>query len=338
VTLALASIGASAREGKPPSPQAFALMRSAGRYDPLGFDPLLVAATDRLAAGEQARGEQLLKAVLHREPRSTAAHFLLADLYVRQQRIGDALVHVAVLGRRLRGGGAEPFAAALAVFLRDSTKIADVRPVLESNLGLRKSVMIGLAQDPSAADSLRLLTRRGDAGEDWFRLAFERHLGSGDIGAARSLLAAAGVSGGGTALSAWSTGETAGPLSWRLPASADGVAEAVAGGPLRLVFYGRNDVALADHLLLLPPGRFRFAAQFAGTVPPGTFEWRVTCLQGSRSLASWPVTAPASAQILTVPAACPAQRLALWGRMGEFPRTTAAELARVSLQPLEGQP
>ena len=333
VTLALAGIGAAAREGRQPGPEFLEQMRSAGRVDPLGVEPLLVAATARLAAGDPAGGERLLKAALRRDPRSSAAHFMLADLYVRQRRVGDALVHVGVLGRRIRGGGTEPFAAALAVYLRDPGKVGEVRPTLSGNAGLRKSVMTGLAQDPAGAMSLRALIRRGDAGENWFRIAFERNLATGNVAEARGLLKAAGIGGGGTALAAWSAGDDAGPLSWNLPATADGVAEAVPGGPLRLVYYGRSDVALADHLLLLPPGRYRFASQFAGAVPPGAFEWRVTCLQGARPLAVWPVRAPASTQLLDIADDCPAQRLSLWGRMGDFPRTVTADLARVSLAP-----
>lgn len=333
-TLALASIGAAAREGKAPDAQTLERIRSVGRSDPLAVDPLLVAATSRLAAGDRQGGEKLLKAALHREPRSSAAHFLLADLYVREQRVGDALGHVAVLGRRIRGGGAEPFAAALAVYLRDPARIDDVRPMLQTDPALRKSVMRSLADDPSAATSLRLLTGRGDSDEEWFRNAFERQLAGGDVGGARALLAAARIRGGGTALTPWSADGDAGPLSWRFPASSDGVVEPVGGGPLRLVFYGRADASLADHLLLLPAGRYRFQAQFGGSPPPGTFEWRVTCLQGGRAFATWPVGAPGGAQLLDVPADCPAQRLALWGRLGEFPRTTSAELLRVALNPV----
>jgi hypothetical protein len=201
VTLALASIGAAARQGKPPSPEALEQIRSAGRASPLAVEPLLVAGTERLAAGDRAAAVRFLKAALNREPRSSAAHFLLADLYVREQRIGDALGHVAVLGRRIGGGGAEPFAAALAIYLRDPAKVAEVRPVLLNNPALRNSVMTDLAKDASAAATLRLLTRRGDAGEDWFRIAFERHLAGGSAGEARALLASAGIVGGGTALS-----------------------------------------------------------------------------------------------------------------------------------------
>jgi hypothetical protein len=309
-------------------------MRHAGQHDPLGVDPLLVLATERLAAGDVVRGERLLKAALKREPRSSAAHFLLADLYVRQQRIGDALVHVGVLGRRVRGDSTEAFAGALATYLRDGRKIAEVRPVLEGNGQLRNAVMIALAQDPAGAAALRSLTRRGDAGENWFNNAFERHLSAGDIGEARALLAAARVAGGGTGLTAWSAGDESGPLSWRLPTGAEGVAEPVQGGPLRLVYYGRADVALADHLLLLSPGRFRLQFQFAGTLPPATFEWRVACVQGARQIAVLSVTAAAGMLAFDVPADCQAQRVALWGRMGEFPRTVSVELARVRLDPV----
>lgn len=55
VTLAQAAIGTAAREGRQPSPQALAMMDAAGRHDPLAFDPLLVAGTAQLAAGNISR-------------------------------------------------------------------------------------------------------------------------------------------------------------------------------------------------------------------------------------------------------------------------------------------
>ncbi len=332
--LALASIGTAARNRQPPPAEALSQMREVSRVDPLAVEPLLAAAAERLAVGDRTGGEALLKAALHREPRSTAAHFMLADLLIREQRVGDALANVAVLGRRLGGGGVDAFAGTLAVYLRDPGKIAEVRPVLNSNPGLRTAVMTSLAQDPTAAPSLRLLTKAGDAGAAWFRTAFERQLGAGNMGEARAMLTAAKV-GGGTTLTLW-TDANAGPLSWRLPANSDGVAEAAPGGPLRLVYYGRADAALADHLLLLPAGAYRFQAQFAGGGGASSFEWRVTCLQGNRPLATWPASAAGSTQLLQVPADCSAQRLALWGKMGVFPRTVSAELFRVSLDPAGG--
>lgn len=335
-TLALADIGAAARNLQQPSASALARMREVGRVDPLSVEPLLTAAAERLAGGDRARGEALLRAALHREPRSTAAHFMLADLLVREERVGDALANVAVLGRRLGGGRVDAFAGTLAVYLRDSGKVAEVRPVLDSNPELKAAVLASLAQDPAASLSLRLLTRPGDAGAPWFRTAFERQLGAGDLAEARALLKAARV-GGGTSLTSW-TDDKAGPLSWRLSTTPDGVAEAAPGGSLRLVHYGRNDAALADHLLLLPAGAYRMQAQFAGAPPSGSFEWRVTCLQGGRAIATLPAAAASSPQLIRVPADCPSQRLALWGRMGEFPRTVSTELQRVSLDPLQAGP
>ena len=338
VTLSLAAIGAAAAKGQNPPADALERMRAAGRYDPLGFQPLLVAATDKLAAGDEASGEKLLQAVLEREPRSTAAHFLLADLYVRQQRIPDALGHVAVLGRRVRGNGAQAFAGALAAYLRSSGDIRQVALVLQKDPSLRSGVMLSLAQDvsPASAATLRALARPGDAGQDWYRIAFERQLGGGNIGEARALLAAAGVRGGGTALSPLAGGIGVGPLSWRLPAGANGVAEPSNNGSLQLVYFGRADAALAEHLLLLPAGRYQLASQFAGSISPGTFEWRVSCPQGNRQIASIPIASGASVRMIDVPAACPAQRLSLWGRMGDFPRTSSAELLRATLSPAGG--
>jgi hypothetical protein len=330
-TLALAEIGAAARRGESPTATALERMERSAHTDPLSGQPLLVAATERLAARDAALGERLLLAALHRDPRSTATHFLLADLYVRQQRIGDALKHVAPLGRLLGDGRTDAFAGALATYVGQPGALEKVRPVLQQSPTLRREVMTGLASDPAAATTLRALVRPGDAGERWLAEAFERHLANGDVAAARALLAAAGVQGGGTVLTAWPAGAGQGPLRWRFPADKEGAAEPVANGPLRLVYYGRADAALADHLLLLTPGRYSLQATFAGLLPAGTFEWRMSCVQGGAALMSWPVVERSGARTFEVPADCPAQRLALWGRTGEFPRTSAVELIRATL-------
>lgn len=334
LALALAEIGKAASEGKTPPSSALALVRDAGRHAPLSAEPLQVAAAARLEVGDGAAGERLLKAALRRDPRSNAAHFMLAGQYIRQERIEEALVHVGVLGRRLRGTGTAAFAGALAMYLRQPGAVSKVAPVLANDPSLRSAVMNSLAADPGATSTLRALVRRGDADETWFRSAFERQLAAGDLESARGLLAAAGVRGGGARLTSWSAEADGGPLSWRLPPGPDGVAEADRNGPLRLVYYGRADAPLADHLLLLPAGRFRLAARFGDLAAPGIFEWRLTCLQGNRPLASVPVSGAEVNQVVEVPPDCPAQRLALWGRMGEFPKTTSASLLQVTLVPV----
>lgn len=333
VELALAEIGKAASEGKAPPPSTLLLVRDAGRNDPLNAEPLQVAAAARLEVGDEAAAERQLNAALRRDPRSNAAHFMLAGLLIKQERIGEALVHVGVLGRRLRGTGTAGFAGALAAYLRQPGAVDKVAPVLAKDASLRSAVMNNLAADAGAAPILRALVRPGDANQDWFRTAFERQLAAGDLGGARGLLAGVGVRGLGTRLTSWSDAANSGPLSWRLPPGSEGVAEVDRAGPLRLVYYGRADAPLADHLLLLPPGRFRLATRFGELPPPGTFEWRLTCLQANKPLATVPVNGAQVSQIIDVPADCPAQRLALWGRMGEFPKTTSASLLQVSLVP-----
>jgi hypothetical protein len=329
LTLALGEIGAAAREGKAPPPQALEAIHRVGKTEPLAAEPLLVAGTQALASGNPQAAERLLEAALRRDPRSTAAHFLLADLLIRQQRLAEALGHVGALGRRL-GAATIGFAGALADYLRQPGALAKVAPVLGNDPALRQQVLERLANDPASTPLLVALARPDDAEKAWLVRATDVRLGAGNVEGARRLLARAGVSGGGTALSSWAPG-AGGPLTWRFITGSGGVAEAVAGGPVRLVYYGREDTALADHVLLLPAGSYRLRSSFAGKVPPGTFEWRLTCLGTGKPATVLPIEGSNNDSPLSVAPDCAAQKLSLWARMGDFPQTVSTELSRVSL-------
>lgn len=334
-TLGLAGIGAAAREGRSPAAGDLAMIERGGRSAPLAVEPLLVAATARLASAENDKAERLLVAAVRRDPRAPAARFLLADLYIRQNRIGEAMNEIAALDRRL-GKVSDQFGPAVAVFVKQPGALPQVAPYLARNAGLRRATLAALAADPAGTPALLQLARPGDEREAWLSLAVERLLRAGDLATALALYQGAGGRANGRTLTSWRAGDPPQPLGWHFGGGSGGAAEPVSGGPLRLAYFGREEAVLAEHQLLLRPGRYRLAQQLGGSVPPGTFEWRLTCSSGGAVLATRPLLTGQGQGELQVPATCPAQKLQLWGRPGDFPRTVNAELSAIILEPAGG--
>lgn len=331
---ALTGIGAAAGQGRAPDAALLDLVRRGARQAPLAPEPLWVAAAARLEAGDLATTERLLRTAVELDPRAPAARFLLADLHIRQGRLGPALEELAALERRV-GGISAGFAPALVRYLAGPGMVEEVAPALARNPPLRHAVLTSLAADPRATALLLRLSGPGDERAGWFGPAVERLLAGGDLASATALhRKAVGGPDPGRALTPWRPGAPASPFGWRFPPSRGGVAEPVAGGPLRLIHYGREETILAEHLLMLPPGRHRLVQRFAGPVRAGAFEWRLVCLAGNRPLGVLPAAMEAA---FTVPVGCGAQKLLLVGRAGDIAATNEAELTGLSLQPGGGE-
>jgi hypothetical protein len=118
------------------------------------------------------------------------------------------------------------------------------------------------------------------------------------------------------------------PFNWRFTSGGGGVAEPQPGGGLRVLYYGREDVVLAQQLLMLAPGRYQLRQDVA--TPAANLHWTLTCLPGGTRLDA--VDAP-----ITVPPACTAQRLELRGTMPETSATTDVLIRSVTLVPANGR-
>lgn len=329
---ALAGIGAAARKGQSPAPELLALVERGGRHAPLAAEPLLVAGTAALEVGDHARAERLLLGAMRRDPRAPATRFLLADLYVRQQRIGEAMAQIVALDRRI-GNVASGFAPAIASFLEQPGAPAKLLPVLADSPALRQAVLAHLAAGNGRIGLLVALAGRGDAHQPWLASALARLLAAGEMTRARALHARTVGTDRLPGLTRWSPGEPASPITWRFPAGSGGAVEPIADGPLRIAYFGREETVLAQHWLTLAPGRHRLSQRLSpGSVPGGTFEWRLTCAGARQSASTLSFAAGEGTGVLAVPA-CPAQLLSLVGRPGDFPRTVNAELSAVTLEP-----
>ena len=112
---------------------------------------------------------------------------------------------------------------------------------------------------------------------------------------------------------------------------------------LAIDYYGRDSGDLASQILVLKPGRYRFAV----AIDPGKTDnaaklfWSLTCrTDGKASLMNLPVIAGAAkrtiAADLVVPADCPAQTLTLRSEAGEFPAPVSVTIRDLDLRPVAG--
>lgn len=99
VSQAMAQVGEAAAQGQAPPQSAIQRLRQLTRVAPLRADPFLVEGAIAQRDGDIVRAEQLLLEARRRDPRSAAARYLLADLWLRQGRIADGIVEMAILSR-----------------------------------------------------------------------------------------------------------------------------------------------------------------------------------------------------------------------------------------------
>jgi hypothetical protein len=281
---------------------------------------------------DYAAAERMLKAAISLNARAPAARFLMADLAIRQGNLALALEELAALERRVPGMSLS-LAPGLVTFVRQPGALAQIGPFLGRNPPLREALLANLGRETRDLPLLLSLVRPGDERSSWFPETAQRLLASGDIAGVRSLYAKVnpGRRLDGTTLSAWTAQRGTDLLAWRFPEGRGGVAEPTASGPLRLVHYGREEMVMAEHLLLLAPGAVRLSANFAAPVPAGAFEWRLLCLKGNRSLGVLPVVAGPGGGVMNVPGDCQVQILQLVGRGGDVARTVQTELRSVTL-------
>jgi hypothetical protein len=128
------------------------------------------------------------------------------------------------------------------------------------------------------------------------------------------------------------------PFNWYYPTTGAGVAERSRSG-LEVEFYGRDDADLAGQLLMLPPGRYRFAfvAEGAADGESSKISWKVECLQsklllGELVLRKIDYSPRRMAGEFTIPPqGCSAQWLKLAGTATEFTKPQNATIRNIQL-------
>jgi hypothetical protein len=340
----LAAIGTAAGQGQAPSPSTLARVNQVALRDPLASQPFLIAGTAALAAGQRARGTQLLLAAVRHDPRDPSARLLLADEALRRGNLAAGMTHVAALARMLPGG-AQPLAPALAAFASQPANAAALAPLLQQDPQLRDGVLSELAADPANADAvLRLAGRWAPPSAtasppQWQGRLVNALVTAGEFQKARLLWSRfAGTSPNPSTLTdpAFRNRNLPPPFGWTLTSGADGTAETADPAGLQIMFYGRNDIVLASQVTTLPGGTYRLSLRASGGAEQNgeTLAWTVTCVAAKAPFARLPLQGAgdrALSMTFRVPATCPAQTLALTATSPEFPGTSTLNVSALRL-------
>lgn len=340
LALAMTGVGTAAAQGRLPDEETMRRLEELGQVAPLDPRPLLVEAAIAQKEGDVGRAEQLLLEARRLDPRSTAARYLLADVWLRDGRVADGLNELAILSRLFRGSSVQ-LVPALAAYAKTPGAADELRGVLRSNPHLKGPLLGALAADPDNAGlileidqgSVRTngadppswqatlldgMVRRGS-----YRQAYDlwRRL-SGAAGDRRPLL----FNGEFRKLAAPP------PFNWRFASTGAGFAEP-GNGSMRVLHYGRESTALASQLLLLPPGNYRFSVAVSGTAAPGSLAWALTCFPARRQVMEMPIgQAGGQAVRFAIPAGCAAQRLELLGRASDMPKESDVRIGPASIE------
>jgi tetratricopeptide (TPR) repeat protein len=337
-SVAMGQVGEAAGQGREPSQQTLALLQQLAKAEPLAPEPLLIQAAIAQRSGGYRRAERLLVQARDRDPRSAAARFLLADLYLRTGRVLPGLAEMSVLAR-LIPGSMEQVAPALSAYASSAGAVPHLKRILLVYPELELSLLSRLADDPDNAELILAIARPQESDEPprWQTKLLGKLVAARDYARAQAIWAR---------LSGMSARESRGlynpgfdrssappPFNWTLASGADGVAEPNDGG-LRVLYFGRDDVVLARQLMLLPAGRYQLQMTLAGDAGGGAeIGWTVTCLPGRRILFELPLGGgkPPGGQFEVPAAGCSAQQLELKAEAGELPQEADFRISGLKL-------
>jgi hypothetical protein len=300
---------------------------------PLAEEPLLLAARIADQRGETERAVRLLDEVIHRNPRSRTGHLLRLDQQLRQNRVEDATVTIAVLSRLLP--------ASQRLLIEELARMADdpvargaIARVIETDHRTRTYLLEALARQGADPDTIFSLagplepSAPGDAPR-WHTQMLDELVARGQVAQARQAWSRlAGVEHPGHQVYDPDFAGLPGPppFNWHFHATSEGFAELARGASgLYVEYYGRRDADLGGQLLTLPPGGYRlsFYAEGSADGEGGRIAWTVTCHPDGSTLTRMPITdvklsSERFSGTFAVPASCPAQWLRLTGTSGEF--------------------
>ncbi|MEO8548086.1 MAG: tetratricopeptide repeat protein [Sphingomicrobium sp.] len=340
---AMAEIGADAAHGQSPAPTTLRQVDELARLAPLAPEPFLIKGALAQVDGRQSRAEQLFAAARARAPRSVAARYFLADRYLRTGRVAQALSEISVLSRLFPQSRAG-FGPALAQFAHTPGAVAPLRGFFRSSPEIEPMVLSTLADDARNADLILALWGRRPNTTDyqtagWQKKLLNELIAQGSYAKAYSTWRlVAGVNGAqGTIFNPGFAELTVPPpFNWTFDTTA-GVVESAPSGRLQVIYYGRNDAALAEQVLLLAPGRYQLSMEISD--PPGAggeIAWTLTCMPRGENILRLPIQRRGPlAGSFVVPQGCPAQRLQLNGLVGDFPQSQAFTVGRLGLTRLD---
>jgi tetratricopeptide (TPR) repeat protein len=321
----MAEVGAAAGRGADPNAETMAKLQRLAAEQPLSWEPFLVQGAIALRKGNVIRAEHLITSARNRAPRSPAARYLLADVYLRTGRPLQAMTEMAVLNRLVPAASVQ-LAPSLANYARTPGSVPQIRQILESYPELEAPLLAKLSWDPNNADLIMTLAsakRTAGPAPDWQRLMLTTLVNNGQYEKAYTLWRKlAGLKGlpSGFYDPGFAEISAPPPFNWQLAQGAGGVAER-SSGSLQVLYFGRDNAELASQVLLLPPGRYRLAMNVSGDIASSNgVSWTVICLPSQRVELKLPAKAGAISAEFVVPSGeCPAQRVTLGAEAPEIP-------------------
>lgn len=127
------------------------------------------------------------------------------------------------------------------------------------------------------------------------------------------------------------------PFNWTISKDR---AEFQSRGGLYVTYLGTERPFMARQVLKAAPGDYALRTEVQGRMPEsgGALEWNLTCIESKARIASSIIRLKTIGErevfeeTLTIPdEACGFQRLDLWGRSGDFPKTSRVEISSVKL-------
>lgn len=339
VSTAMADVGIAAAKGSDPPPRTLAALGKALGKSPNQSEPFLVRAALAQRAGDLERARSLLLEARRRDPRSSAARYLLADVSLRQGRVVESLEEMAVLSRLVPGSSVQ-LVPALSEYAKSPGAQRQLQPILEANPSLKPPLLGALAVDPANTDLVirlagRELTSSDPENNGWKSRLLDAMIGRGQYARAYAVWQRmTGIAGDRRSLlfnGDFRPGNVPPPFNWSYFSSGAGVAEP-AGGHLRVLYYGREDSVLARQLLLLPPGAYDFSAPLNGQVRRSSLIWTVRC-EGDGGAEIMRMDAADRRGSFTVPQAnCDAQRIQLEGNGQDIASQSDVQLGPARLE------
>jgi hypothetical protein len=338
MSLAMIQIAQAMRDRKPIPPSVFKRIDQAALRAPLAPEPFLVHGVATDLAGNGAAAERDFLAAQHRDPRSLAAAYFLADRYVRSGDAERGLKQIAILARLAPGGPAN-VAPYLATFAANRSNWPQLRTLFRTEPELGDAALRALAMDPANAPAILALAnaRQRSPSAPWAPILLGRMVAAGQFGQARAIWSSVSNLGvtADTLLfdSGFSNPAPPPPFNWELASSTVGVAERRPGGALHVMFYGQEDGALARQLLVLPAGAYQLTMRLQpGSEHPEVLYWTARCATGSGEISRIRLDQATSGWNFQVPGGCPAQWLELIGSAADVPQQSDATLSSLALR------
>ena len=342
----MAEVGSAAARGEQPPKATLNRLERYLHARPLSPDPFLVHGAIALQRGDARRAEALLGEARTRDPRAAAARYLLADLYLRSGRPLPAMVEMSVLHRLLPNASGD-LAPALAAYAETPGARQQLAKIVRAYPELEPPLLQELASDPANAELVLALAGRTPGKwpkGDWQRTVIEAQIERGNYARARQIWTRlSGVEAPPTGLfnPRFDSSDAPPPFNWQLNSDRGGVVDASSGG-LEVLYYGREDMNLAEQVLLLEPGSYRMAMSVSGEVgDSGSVRWLLTCLGSDRRMLDLPLPVGSgprpAAGAFAVPPGCSAQRLTLRAEGAEFPKEADFRISALQLAKAGGK-